>query len=531
MQVPKHFRGAVLLSLLSTAALAGTARAAAVALGPQPMFTHPQLPVRKVTYHVSPAQVALWKTCLRSTHVFWQRTAAEAIYAAAGSDKKLAGLNAMAPALLALLRRRNIAGSVRTACLCALTRLHTPRAATALLRSDQSGTERVVLKADPVLATQPSGALLSAAESLWLARINNQKTRLAILLSAVHSVGAAHDNAAAGALLTLLGKPRAQLVHVAAARALGRLSFLSKPSVAAAYALRPGAANQLIAACLLAKPRTVTEQTILIKLVRGRHPSVIAAAQRALVATAPMRLLPLDAALAGNADMSVRLLAARGMQRQAQAAPIKILIGLLGDRRTAVREAARAALIHLAGEKRRAAVARALQNSLAKENWRGLQEAALALGQLRVIAAGPNLLKLLKNKHMPARVAATVALRQLKSKPTLPALLAYAKSIMGGAKYPRPAAPNRRAAIGVRRTGHEVAIQQQLTQIFQNFGLCRYHAAQPLMLTFVPKTWRLGAPVRSAAIWALAQLHQNHHKAPLVAELIQRLNGRYATPR
>jgi hypothetical protein len=66
-------------------------------------------------------------------------------------------------------------------------------------------------------------------------------------------------------------------------------------------------------------------------------------------------------------------------------------------------------------------------------------------------------------------------------------------------------------------------LDDQTAHLFEAFGRMRFTAAEPLLLTYVPKSFTLGMNSRRSAIWSIGLLHAGVSDEPLAQKLMDRI--------
>jgi HEAT repeat protein len=163
-------------------------------------------------------------------------------------------------------------------------------------------------------------------------------------------------------------------------------------------------------------------------------------------------------------------------------------------------------------------------------SWRGIEQAALILGNLDHEPAADRLIELLSHERPEAFVTAAWALSVMQIPETLPLLLDHAQrqcdKLLAAIEVFRERM--RGGTVGENQTPviDELAWNatcDQLAQLLQAFGIMRYREAEPLMRTIVPKNSGFTFETRAAACWAFGHLYTDNPVEEVVELLTDRL--------
>jgi HEAT repeat protein len=274
--------------------------------------------------------------------------------------------------------------------------------------------------------------------------------------------------------------------------------------------------DRMLAARLLGSHRGPEAETLLLDLAADPEPAVAALAWTRLLAIDPALVRPLmDQALADR-DANIRLLAEQALAAQPTAEHIARLGVMLDDPHPENRRAVRNLLLKLADDQQfSAAVGEAAMQALATEKWRALEQAALVVTALDHRPAAPRLVELLEFERPEVYVTAAFALRKLAMPETLGPALDKAQ---------------RQSEVFLAPGHPHMAVDEQVSQLFQMFGQMKYAPAEPLLRKYVPKSLEYGNGSRGSAVWALGHLHAGRSDSDLVSPLIERLSDTGSIP-
>lgn len=480
-----------------------------------PMLRDPEIQVAAVRKTFDPRLVDLWLLALDRPEVEMRTEAARAIAYAHGR-----GMTGLAVAVGPLRRELDKPGQhadVTLAAARALAALDAKATADALmnLARDHIDLREVI---DPALARWDH----PAARAEWLARLREEPFRRGHVLAA-QALAAVGEAKAVPRLRELLFSTTLPASHrLDVARALAALSPAGlEPDV------RQLSADPLLAVTLLRRHSGDDAVRLLQAFAKSAEPGVAAVAAARLMELDPEHMLPaLDAVLA-NADSAARALGVEALLKLPSAEHVAKLGPRLADVNPAVRAKARRALVDLAATPAlRPGVLDQGMLALKAPDWRGQEQAALLLGRLKHVPAGPLLIERLTAPRPEAFIAAAWGLREVGDPATLPAALdmlakRHAQILKAGGTAGVPDATF-------------ADIDRQLSQLAQFLGQAKYLPAEKALLAIVPRFVPVGPPpgftqvggeARAACIWALGRLLAGDPRKEVVALIELRLTG------
>jgi HEAT repeat protein len=505
-------------------AMGWTAEASAWTAGPPeptrgglidlPMYDDPAIdePAVEVTFH--PRLKPLWLRALQRPETELRRQAAEAFATAVG--RGMTGFDEVVPALLDRLSSDE-EPAVRLAVAEALAAIDDPSAADALLAAGEHGGVGMMLVTDAALARWQH----AAANEVWITRAGDADAPAAARLSAIEALGRSPAPAAVQVLSEIVGQ--------VAERSDLRLAAAETLAVVARHGLVPLAdtlaagndTDRLLAAALLAGHRgtAAPEATqTLLPLTNDTSPTVAARAVASLNAIDTSVIAGEAQRLVRHNDPRVRGGVVEALHAQPSPSGVDMLGRMLADPIPTVRHAARRALFDIATEPGlEDAVKRAADGVLGGGDWRGLEQAAILVGQLRHDPAAERLVALMRHERPETRLAATAALREVAAPRTLPAMLERAEQLSEA----RSASADGQNLIPSGYVGWETA------QLFQAFGQMGFREAIPLMRRYIPKNSGFSGDARGAALYALGKLHEVPENGPdpdLIRQFASRLS-------
>lgn len=453
----------------------------------------------------SPRLKTLWLAALWRPEADLQRQAAETI-----AQAHLAGVPELIeaqPALIAIVSAESSHPAARVAAARALIALDARESARPLYEASLRNGIGLRLMVEPALAQWK----FEPMRAIWEQRLSASDSRPVELSLAIQGLVELSHEAAVPALLQIaFDRLRPAAVRLAAARGAGKLQTAGLEDAAARFvgAAAVSIPDRLCAAGLLERHRSERAQGALGKLAQDEEPGVAALALASLNAIDPELVVPLGEQSLRNADANVRRQGIKAYVARPTPERVTLLAAALDDPHPGLRAWVCEALHELAstaeldGPIRQAAI-----GVLQGQGWRGQEQAALLLGTLDHKPAAARLVELLESPRPEVMIASAWGLRKLAIPETLPAALEKAQRQTEARLVAAP----------------ETGLDKQVGHLFEFLGQSKYAAAEPLMKRYVPKEMILGEYSRSAAIWALGQLHADERDEPLALQFVERL--------
>jgi HEAT repeat protein len=487
------------------------------------MYRAPNLPMPEVVAAHSGAK-ELWLKALARPEKEYKCRAAEAI--ALAHRHGIKDLEFTIAPLREELARANQHPAVSLAVADALIEMDARDAAPHLLQLAESGDSDLRNLIEPALARWDFGP----ARTLWLARLGERTARPHSLILGIQALALVREEKAAEPLQELVRRNDVSgLVRLEAARALGQLRAEGLEKDAERLVAEVGARGigaRLAAVALLAKHQSDESVRLLQQLAKDPDPTVTGHAVVRLIEIDAKHALANLESLLGHADANLRKLAVEILRREATPERVHQLAARLDDFDPEVRKNARQALLALAGKPEfRERVLAEAGSVLAGNQWRGLEQAALLLGQLDHKPVAPRLVELLTFESPHVYIAAAWGLRKLAVAETLPKVVDYVE-----------AKQRKLRAEADHPNSSFVLFDHQLAQLNQFIGSAKYKSADKVLREFIP---RMEKPMknaicqesRAAAIWALGMIHEDVTIPELVPVLEARLNDVMSLPR
>lgn len=443
----------------------------------------------------------LWIEALSRPDVDLQRMASATV--ALAHQRGVPNLSAAAPALQAIVATDSSHPQARLAAARALIAIEAREAADVLYEASQQYEIDLRQLVEPALAHWRYAPI----QAVWRARLQAGDVRHRDLLLAIRGAEVSEDHAAADLLLSIVHDPcRPALVRLAASRAIGGIRRSGLELECERLQPQPSAPrfNRLCAVALLAHHSSVEAQEILLRLAVDPEPSVAAAALARLNAVDVDRVVPLAEQALRNDDANVRREGVLAWGQRPTPGRVTILAGLLDDPHPSIRADVRDRLFDLSQTAElEEPIRQAAVGVLAKDGWRGQEQAALLLGALDHEPAADRLVELLECPRMEVTVACAWALRKIAVPETLPGILDKAT----------------RQTDQRRKRWDGPLLDFQVAHLCEALGLMNYAPAEELLRRYIPKDYSMGELSRGAAIWALGRLHAGVPDEPL-AELL-----------
>jgi HEAT repeat protein len=483
------------------------------------MYSDPEIPMGKRVVTFQKGLADRWAEALGRPDADTRTQAATAI--ALGKKRGVPGLETAIPALKRELDRDEQHPVVRLAVAKALVSLDAKDVAPRLHALAATASAELVEVITPALAAWD----YRPARADWRAKVDSADTRHRSTLLAIRALATVKEEAAADRLRELaLSSDASAPVRLEAARALSELRPSGQEAEARKLAEPTSrkVIDRLVAVTLLRRHTGDQAVTVLQTFVRDPEPSVAAIALGRLVELDPKHVLPVLTVAAESSDANVRALGVTVLDRVPGDGPLAKLADFTNDPHPAIRVQARKALHRLAGGGQLADVVREGMRILAGSNWRGQEQAAILLAQLDHKAAVPRLVEILSVDRGETMVAAAWAVRKLDVADSLPAVLAYSRSLATSLKD--------RGLVAGRKAVQPEDMDAHLCQLIQFLGKHRHRPSEPLLRELVPPTFRgsptpAGAESRSAAVWALGKMHEGVVNTALSRLFIGRLNA------
>jgi HEAT repeat protein len=486
------------------------------------MYHNPELPRPKIAHVFPDNLLPLWLVALRRTEVDYQIGAALTI--AQAHKDGLRGLEPAVEPLLEVLKRPDQIKLVRLAAAQALIELDARPLARQLLELARIGDHDLRDLIEPALANWK----YRPVREDWLERLRLQDTSNPDRVLAIRGLAVLQDNDAAS-LLALLVKSRqaSWTIRLEAARALGliKTSGLEPDARQLVADMSPEGTNSRLAAASLLRHHQGDEAVqLLLSLARDPEPAVVRIALERLLEIDAKLALPAIISILASSDAKVRSLGVETLFREATVPQLPLLADKLDDPHPDVRIKARQSLKDLtARPDLRETVIREGLRMLQRRNWRGLEQAAILLGQLEHKPAAGRLVELLKFERPEVFIAAAWGLRRLAVPETLPKALDHFQTIM------------RLARVDPKMSREHLLLlqawDQQLSQLTQFMGQSRYRPIETALRDQVPRRRNpvtdapvIGQETRAASIWALSLIYEGKAEPQLVRQFEERLN-------
>ncbi|MFP6676807.1 MAG: hypothetical protein VB878_17115 [Pirellulaceae bacterium] len=466
----------------------------------------PYLPIDDLKYEYAADLIPVWKLALEHDEPELQRRTAEVVFAVARQGMK--GLEVLTPSLRKLMEGPIVDRKVHLAALRALTAIGDKQSASRLYDlSGQLGCDAAEVL-EPALAQWKYEAIYPA----WRARLEDESLERRHRVFAIRGLTVVRDEQSAAAVIRLAtNSATSSVLRIEAARAAAQLQTSGSETVVEEMLKdEPSLVDRLAAATLLLLHDGDRTTDILLRLALDASPVVQRIAIEELQKIAPGQLLTLQSQLFDSHDAKIRELAVLCLHPYPTSEHAAILSPMLNDHHPEVRNAARRTLVSFfaSSDEMRVAVIKAAVEQLNGDSWRGLQQAARLVGQIDHEPSASRCVELLVFDRREVHTTAAWALRKLQVEESLATAFEYAS--------------NRTQEIRSERVDSQL-YTEQLSQLFQLFGILRYQESVPLLRLYVPKN-SATEDSRVGAIWALGYIYQDAAPNDLVRELTGRLN-------
>lgn len=470
------------------------------------MYQDPALPVPQ-RHLVLPERLRLpWMAALDRPEVEVRRLTIDSI--AMAHELGMQNWDAVVGPLIQILQEEANDPTIRRAAAKTLVTLEAKQEAETLLGAAQGTHLGIAQVVEPALARWD----YAPAKQVWLKRLDEPQVPRARLMLAIDALGVCQEARAAEALLSIIQETtRPATVRLAAARAAARLNTSQGVQIAEGLAKEVSLVERLLAVNLLAHSQDELTITVLKQLATDEAEAVAGAALRRLYELSPVHVYPFVEDSIRRPDVNVRRVVAEALVHQATPESLETLSLLLGDHNPGLRRYCSNSMIALGqNEALNESVVQVIEQTLAQDDWRTLEQSAFVVGSLDIESTGPRLLELLNHRRHEVQGTSAWALRKISVPKLFPAMLEHAETqfqlVLKGSKKAN------------------IYWDTQVSQIVQAFGEVRYREAEPLMRQLVKKRMEvLYTQSRVAGIWSLGYLYENKAPKALAKELGERL--------
>ncbi|MEL6105813.1 MAG: hypothetical protein AAFU85_07250 [Planctomycetota bacterium] len=474
------------------------------------MYDDPRFEYPESRYEIPQDPIRVWTKALdRTEDSELLRATIDSIVIA--DQLTMEGLDVFIPRLVELLETEDLEHSVRRSAAAALIRLNARDQAKILAEQATQFGESLSELVEPALAVWKHDPM----EAVWLQRLDRAEAGRRALIRAMRGLGELQSTKSVASLVGFVeNSSAAQGVRLAAARALGHVRSPEQLALAdRLIAVAKADVLSGIMAVAVLDQRDDAETIATLKLLVASESSTVQAeALRALYEIDPLLPIEFVDAVIESPDVNVRWPVARSMVRSHDDKWIESLAMLLNDVNPSLRSEVAASLVYLANEHDlRDEVIAESSRVLAKEEWRGCEQAGIVLVNLEEKSISDRLVQLMEHPRGEVQVTAGWGLRRFALEQHLPAMLRRAEAIYAGF---------RSKELTVTTPGAEGLI----TQLFMAFGKMRFQEADGLIRKYLPKDFSLGDNSRTAAAWAIGFLHEGKATPDVTQTLVGRLN-------
>lgn len=405
---------------------------------------------------------------------------------------------------------------VRFACARALVNADASQSAAAVLKLNEQSFEAQRLWIEPALARWKS----AAAADMWKQRLAAESETTVAVLLACDGLAALGDTQAVDLMLSVL---HGELLSYEKRRAAAKAICVLAPDVALAEAesfVDGGVLEQLLGVELLSsgKPEAHAE---LLRMCGDTSDAVASSAWTALFRLNPDALIPVVPAGRNHRDAFIRMTAARIMRLSPDPERAGWLHEQLSDKHLEVRNVAREMLFLVSEEQaplRDQIIAMAGDTLTANsENWQGIEQSLVLLGQLRASQFADRCVPLLEHPRNEVLVTSAWLLHLF---PDAAVEVAVRKHLMRNEDMLRN--------FDTAPVGAEIG--EQSSYLIQYAGLMRWKDMRAIMEPHFGKMVPGGTLKRVAALWTLGLFHENDPAPDLEKSFLGRLGARGESP-
>jgi HEAT repeat protein len=451
--------------------------------------------------------IELWKRTLARPEPDLVKAAAESIIAA--HEQGFEGLTACRPELIEALSSPDRHPEVVFSVCRALILLDARDAAGKLFDVSREHGSHFRQLIEPALAAWD----YTPVKEVWRSRLADDQTRRRELLLACAGAGQVRDEAALSLLMDLVRSRRQTAdIRLSAARAAGEIATAGLEADAADLVGLPSDVllNTLCSVSLLQRHSSEAAQKQLIAFAGHENPTVAGPALRRLLDIDPALVLPLAATALDSHDHKVRQCGLDAYIALPTLERLPLIADVLDDPHPEVRISARQALHRFSEQEPfEPRVREECMRILARDGWRGQEQAALLLVALDHKPAAARLVELLESERPEVMIVSAWGLRRLAVPDTREAVLDKARR---DTEY----------VLSLPQGKFRPGTDHQLGHVFEALAVMGEARAIPLMRRHIPKDI-FREKSRSAAIWGLGLLLEDQPDAALALELVARI--------
>ena len=401
---------------------------------------------------------------------------------------------------------------VRFACARALANADSTSAAAALLALDAEADDSQRLWMDPALARWK----YAPAADVWKKRLTDDSQTAVAVSLACEGLAALGDSQASVSLRSVLNNRRLfyEKRH-AAAKAL--CAIAPKTAFAESATFIAGDVAERILKVELLSSQHSESLPRLFAFCADTSDGVASAAWQAMFRLNPDRLLPALEYGRSHRAAAVRMTTARVIQKYPTPERANWLHEQLSDRHLEVRNVAREMSVMVAQQQPmlRDSIVKMAGDRIAAgpENWQGIEQSLLLLGQLRAGQFSDRCVPLLEHPRNEVLVTAAWLIHLFPDAAVEPAVREYLARNEGMFK-------------DLATAPEGAFIGHQSAYLIQYAGLMRFKDLQPFLEPNFKKSEPGGNEKRSAAMWVMALLHEKDPVPGLTKSFIERLADR-----
>lgn len=474
------------------------------------MYERPSLPTNPFRSEFPEGLLDLWLKALDRPDAELQRMVIDTL--AIAHRKEMPGVERAKPRLVELLgepdQRLDVVRALTQTLIVLDARDQAELLAAQAVKHGLSVSQIV----EPALASWKSPAMQDA----WLERVTEASSGRTLMTLACEGLGQLRTEQAAEPLRqVVINVAEDNQVRFSAARALGEIQRSGLTELAQQLVdtrSSPPELHALLATQVLQQHDDAATIEFLTSLVSHDSTTVQASALDRLYHI-DINLVDRHAeTIVNSPDSSVRRWCVRAMIAKQDVGRIGLISLLLDDVNPSLRREAANGLVGLAELPGfREEVIKSTSEVLAKESWRGCEQATVVLTKLDHKPAGKRFVELLGHQRGEVQVATAWGLTRLRIPELLPGMLEHAESIYEGF---------RARQLNDNMPGKSLHV----AHLFIAFGDQEYEDAVPLMRKYLPKNFDIGVEARAAAAWAIGLIYLDNLQEDLAKIMEGRLN-------
>jgi len=348
--------------------------------------------------------------------------------------------------------------------------------------------------------------------ALWRSRLQSEQPTSHALRFALEGMQVVGEPSDIPSLVRILrANASTELERILAAHAIGSVDHSGGVPLAREVLATELSNRYWIAANLLQHHDSEDAYNILLSVVDGDQDSARRKAATSIAQHFPSRMPELLPAWLIHEDSKLRSLALQSLSSNVQPGGIASQTPLLNDPDADVRTLARKNLITAANNGLQAEVNEAINSTIDRGQWRGLEQAILMIASLRDTQRCDILLQLADHTQPEVHLHAAWALMELASDPIVVEQV-FERCLALTQRLESDAGPLKKSEI-IRGSF-----------LIEVLGRNRFLAALPMLQKYIPKQdFKMGNLTRASAIWSIAQIKKGEDDPGLREQFMARM--------